>query len=276
MKICNKCKIEKEGVDFSKSQLNDKYGQCRDCTKKYYQNNKEHKLEYQKNYYQINKDEISKYKNEYWKENKEYLYEYKVEWRENYSNILKHCDFHKKDYFSEECPICSGERNKNYKNGHKEEIKEYTKLYQQENRENINQYNRNRRKNNQDYNLRRAVSSSIYSMIRSLGASKNGKSILKYLPYSMQELKDYLEKQFEPWMTWENHGKYYSKIWNDSDSTTWTWQLDHIAPQSDLPYSSMEDDNFKKCWDLSNLRPYSAKLNLLDGANRVRHGENRK
>lgn len=33
----------------------------------------------------------------------------------------------------------------------------------------------------------------------------------------------------------------------------------------------MNEENFKKCWALSNLRPYSAKQNLLDGANRKRH-----
>lgn len=27
----------------------------------------------------------------------------------------------------------------------------------------------------------------------------------------------------------------------------------------------MEDENFKKCWALSNLRPLSAKQNVLDG-----------
>lgn len=28
----------------------------------------------------------------------------------------------------------------------------------------------------------------------------------------------------------------------------------------------MEDDNFKRCWALENLRPYSAKQNIIDGA----------
>ena len=27
----------------------------------------------------------------------------------------------------------------------------------------------------------------------------------------------------------------------------------------------MEDDNFKKCWALENLRPLSAKQNIVDG-----------
>lgn len=89
---------------------------------------------------------------------------------------------------------------------------------------------------------------------------------MKYLPYTIQDLKQYLEKQFEPWMNWNNWGKYNSKTWNDWDSTTWTWQIDHIVPQSVLIYSSMEDEEFKKCWVLENLRPLSAKQNISDGA----------
>lgn len=72
-------------------------------------------------------------------------------------------------------------------------------------------------------------------------------------------------------MTWNNYGKYNKKNWNDNNQSTWTWQLDHIIPQSDLQYSTMIDDNFKKCWDLNNLRPLSSKQNLLDGVNKLRH-----
>ena len=101
--------------------------------------------------------------------------------------------------------------------------------------------------------------------------SKNGESIMKHLLYTINELKQHLEFQFEPWMNWNNQGRYIPENWDDNDENTWKWQLDHIIPQSDLPYSSMEDDNFKKCWSLNNLRPYSAKQNLLDGVNRIRH-----
>ena len=86
----------------------------------------------------------------------------------------------------------------------------------------------------------------------------------------MQELKEHLEAQFEPWMNWSNWGRYHKNKWNDNDPATWTWQLDHIIPQYKLPYISMGDDNFKKCWALSNLRPHSAKQNLLDGTGKIR------
>ena len=72
----------------------------------------------------------------------------------------------------------------------------------------------------------------------------------------------------------DNQGVYNAKTWDDNDSSTWTWQIDHIIPQSDLPYTEMSHDpnsNFQKAWALSNLRPLSAKQNVLDGARRTRH-----
>ena len=82
----------------------------------------------------------------------------------------------------------------------------------------------------------------------------------------MKELKSHIENQFEPWMTWNNQGLYNLHTWNDNDSATWTWQIDHIIPQSKLPFMSMEDENFKKCWALENLRPLSSKQNLIESA----------
>lgn len=70
-------------------------------------------------------------------------------------------------------------------------------------------------------------------------------------------------------------GKYDPKTWDDNDNSTKTWQLDHIIPQADLPYTSMEDENFKKCWALENLRPLSSKQNCFEGANKSRHNQSK-
>lgn len=67
-------------------------------------------------------------------------------------------------------------------------------------------------------------------------------------------------------MNWNNRGKYNYKKWNDNDLSTWTWQLDHIIPHANFHYTSMTDVDFKKCWALDNLRPVSAKENILKGA----------
>lgn len=119
--------------------------------------------------------------------------------------------------------------------------------------------------------LRSTISSNINNFLKKNYSNKNGQSSFKYLEFNINQLKEHLEKQFESWMAWDNHGKYNILIWNDQDQSTWTWQLDHIIPQSNLPYISMEDENFKQCWALKNLRPYSAKQNSIDGANRIRH-----
>ena len=100
--------------------------------------------------------------------------------------------------------------------------------------------------------------------------------MLRYLPYTMDDLKRHLEAQFEPWMNWDNHGRYDPKTWDDNDPTTWTWQIDHKKPHSEFDYTTMDCQEFRDCWALSNLRPYSAKQNNIDGGSRARHSKKRK
>lgn len=127
------------------------------------------------------------------------------------------------------------------------------------------------RETNPTVKLRDIIRGSVNKALKRNDASKNGNSCLDYLPYTIEELKEYLESQFEPWMSWENHGKYNAKTWNDLDPATWTWQIDHKEPHSNFSYISMDDQAFKDCWALDNLQPLSAKQNVLDGANRTRH-----
>lgn len=128
-----------------------------------------------------------------------------------------------------------------------------------------NEYVRARSKNDPSFKLRNNVSAVIYSSLINSHSSKRGQSVMLYLSYSIQELKEHLENQFEPWMSWNNHGTYNSSNFDKSNPSTWTWNIDHIIAQSKLPYISMEDDNFKKCWALSNLRPLLSKINLEKG-----------
>jgi len=92
-----------------------------------------------------------------------------------------------------------------------------------------------------------------------------------FLDYTIEELKTHLESKFESWMNWNNWGKYDPKTWNDNDLSTWKWQIDHIIPKSTFNYKSVNDEEFRICWGLNNLRPYSAKLNIIEGSNKIRH-----
>lgn len=189
-------------------------------------------------------------------------------------------------YYYKKCKFCDKDRvlNKNkrskskyrkkianqqqiYYNLHKEECRAYNKKYYENNKEKIKNnsknYLYNRRKNDVLFLLKDLFSSRIRNMIK-----KNGKSIKEILPYSIQSLKQHLESKFESWMNWENWGRYDIKTWNDQDFSTWKWNIDHIVPQSKFLFSSIDDEEFKKCWSLENLRPFSAKQNISEGARR--------
>ena len=235
-KICYKCNIEKEyPKDFTKGK-----NFCKICR------NKELKDKRDKN--RKPKQKVSK----------EHKLQKILEWQKN--NPDKRKAAIKKYHLSHKY------KEKIYYQNNKENIKIRNKKWKNNNRDKINISIKHIRKNPL-INLRHNISVLIRYYISGI---KNG-SIMKFLSYSIQDLKNHLEKQFESWMNWNNKGIYNPKTWNDSDSSTWTWQLDHIIPQSDLPYTSMDDENFKKCWALENLRPLSAKQNIIDGATRIRH-----
>lgn len=124
-------------------------------------------------------------------------------------------------------------------------------------KENKRIYKKNRRHSDPLFKLRDSVSNAIFKALKRGKSNKAGESILQYLNYTIQDLKLHLEKQFDDKMFWNNHGIY--------------WHIDHIIPQSDLPYSSMKNKNFEKCWALNNLRPLNAKQNMSDGSRRTRH-----
>lgn len=170
-------------------------------------------------------------------------------------------------------------RRKNIINRYHKKHSEKEKLYYLANSENIKTRNRkwlslNKTRANErlrryrrrpEVKLRNNVSSLIRFHIKKNDGAKNNCSILDFLNYSITDLMKHLSSKFEPWMNWNNHGNFNLKTWDDKNNLTWTWQIDHIIPQSQLPYRSMTDDNFKKCWDLENLRPFSSKQNVLNG-----------
>ena len=256
MKKCSTCKLEKDDVS--------KAGKCRQCNTEYCRQFraknrdkvKKYQKEYGAKYYQENKEEILTDKKEYYQENKEIISE------------------ERKDYYQEHKEE-KQTYNKKYYLDNREELIEDAKLYASENPEWLknyhNEYYKERRLSDPNFRIRTAISANINYYLKSNNSSKAGASCLNYLPFTVDELRKHLENQFDQWMNWDNYGRYEASTWNDSDMSTWTWQIDHIVPQSTLPYVSMEEENFKKCWSLENLRPLNSKQNFLDGVNRVRH-----
>lgn len=219
--------------------------------------------------------------------------------------ICAKCNIHKNDnefYYSNnillnQCIECKKKYGKQYYLNNKETIEIYRKIYYQKNKkkliteqlersknrkEEISKYQKEYRLRNKDkfkkyrkvkrlrpiQKLRENISNAIYQALKNNSSSKNGSSCFKFLKYSIQDLKNHLEQQFEPWMTWNNWGIYNQKTWDNNNVETWTWQIDHIIPHSTFRYTSMTDSEFKQCWELNNLRPYSAKQNIIDSNKR--------
>ena len=165
------------------------------------------------------------------------------------------------------CLLCEKEFGKERYYTDIDKSRAYVNTWNKENRDAVNGYEANRVKADPSFKLRKRISSSVRQALKKLGTSKSG-SILNFLPNSIDEIRAHVEAQFEPWMTWENMGVYDKDAWDDNDQSTWKWQLDHIIPQSHLLYASMEDENFRICWSIENLRPLAAKQNILDGNRR--------
>jgi transposase-like protein len=58
------------------------------------------------------------------------------------------------------------------------------------------------RQTNPNFVIRSAVSFAIWKALKNNGSGKSGESCLRYLPYTIDQLRQHLESLFEPWMTW--------------------------------------------------------------------------
>lgn len=100
-------------------------------------------------------------------------------------------------------------------------------------------------KNDISFILDNRIGAVLYKDLRK---NKAGKSWRNILDFTLEDLKNHLEKQFTNDMSWE-------KLSNGQI------HIDHIKPRVLFHYESYEDKEFKECWALSNLQPLWAKDN---------------
>ena len=148
------------------------------------------------------------------------------------------------------CKKCSDLNSKKY---HKtDKAKEYNRKYHDtpEWKKYNKEYLKNKRATDPQFRLRSKMSSSIAKRL----LEKDNNKWEERVGYSLESLMKHLEKQFEPWMNWDNYGKGKGK-----------WNIEHIRPISSFKFSSSIDSEFKKCWALSNLQPLEAIANIRKG-----------
>ena len=96
------------------------------------------------------------------------------------------------------------------------------------------------------------LSGSIGLAIRTaLKGNKKGHHWETLVDYTLEQLKQRLEMNFDDNMNWENYGNY--------------WWIDHIKPVSLFNFKTPEDQSFKDCWALANLQPMEKIANIIKG-----------
>jgi hypothetical protein len=80
--------------------------------------------------------------------------------------------------------------------------RKHLEKYYKNNNEKILRYNNNREKEllkkDPIFRLKKRVLASVRNFMKKQNSCKGGRSIIKYLPYTLQELRSHLEKQFTP------------------------------------------------------------------------------
>jgi hypothetical protein len=215
-------------------------GMCKNC--------------YQKKWYEKNSEKIKK-KIKKWKEENPEKYK-KYNRKKYHKNREKNIERSKKSNEKRK-----KENPKKYKEARKktnqkwykinsEKVKEYGKKYRKENSEKVKKYQRKYQLKKlhtiPHYKLKCNISTLIYIKLKKRLSSKKGESTWNFLPYSVEDLMQHLEKLFRTGMTWNNYGE---------------WHIDHKKPESLFNYSSVKDKEFQECWALKNLQPLWAKDN---------------
>jgi hypothetical protein len=172
---------------------------------------------YTREYYSNNRDKILKNNKKYAIENKHKQKEY-------------HIKYHQKN---------------------KDRKREYSKEYYIKNKESIIKktmaYTKSKRNVCPVFSLKERIRRRISEALKSNNHKKEGMSI-QYLGCTWLELKEHLECQFKPGMSWENRKE---------------WHVDHIIPLALFDLTDLEQQ--KTAFHVTNLQPLWAKDNLKKG-----------
>jgi hypothetical protein len=169
------------------------------------------------------------------------------------------------------CKLCAQTQKKIYRSKNKDRIKERNKAYRIKNKEKIRIHQkaydakykdrraiRQRKRRQTDPILK--LNETIRKQIgKSLKNGKGGKSWLKLVPYTLDDLIGRLKKTLPKGYTWDDYLKKN------------VLHLDHIIPISVHNFESYTDTDFQRCWALKNLQLLPAKENMEKGAKLTKH-----
>lgn len=214
VKVCSTCKITRPVNEFS-TDVSKKDGlqtKCKKCVAQYFLDHKDRLQVQQTNYYKTHREE-------------------------QLANRKQHREAHKQEI---------SKANKKYVLENIEKVRAYQKQWYQNNKDWVNTYTKERRKTDPLFKLVCSLRIRLW-VVLTQGQTVKTSNMGRYLGCTLEELKTYLEKQFKPGMTWDNHTKE-------------GWHVDHILPL--IPEESISEEEIYKRCHYTNLQPLWATENL--------------
>jgi len=214
-------------------------------TNKWRVKNKEKVKEITKSYVEKNREKVNQYKKVWSEKNREKIREQKRKWREKNKEKIKE----KRKIYKAENKEKISKTNKIYN----DKTKDYRKDYYLKNKEKIinyqKEYKKKRKSTDPLFKLKNDFSKLLLMSFKRKGYGKKTKT-QQILGCTFEEFKQHLEKQFEPWMNWENKGLY-------NGTPNFGWDIDHVIPQS----SAKTEDELIKLNHYTNLKPLCSYIN---------------
>jgi hypothetical protein len=177
------------------------------------------------------------------------------------------CEFYfRKDNgkYRMDCKNCFNNVNSKRRKENPEIQKEYLKEWRKNNPDYNSNYSKEWRVKNPDayknyvkirsetdmvFKMKLSARKLISSSFRHSSFTKNSKTSI-ILGCSFEEFKLYIEKQFEPWMNWDNKGLYNGEL-------DYGWDIDHRIPLS----SAETEEDIIRLNHYTNLQPLCSKVN---------------
>jgi hypothetical protein len=223
---------------------------------------REVRLAKKREYYINNKDQISLQKQDYYKRNCEKIISYSLDYyRQNRETRIEKSQAYNetnKDRLALAAKIRYQEDPERFREKarleyhadpekankrNKEWIRKNPELRQASRRKS----NARQRESNPSFRINGALRS---RMRKALAGNSKSTSTIELLGCTVPELREHLEEQFLPGMSWENY-------------TLAGWHIDHIRPCASFDLTDPEQQ--RQCFHFTNLQPLWAKDNLVKG-----------
>lgn len=243
MKVCSACKVEKPLTEFYKTSVPKCKGykySCKSCeserNKKSREKHKERVSQKAKEYRAANREKLLDAKRKWDIENREHVVNYTKEYREKNIDILRE----KSRVRSRNIPKDKKrEADAKYRQKHLEKLREFDRQRNKtpERREYIKANRLKKLESRPELRVIESMRSRVRVVLKEYQTAKV-KSSMKLFGCDPLFLRQWIESQFEPNMTWDNYGE---------------WHVDHVIPVS--AFNMLDKQHQELCFHYRNLQP---------------------